>query len=110
MKNTNANGNGTAKKARTAHRMMNVLIYIYKNNGCEQKDVLNHVYKDVADRNYGRQSPASFAIAALRQKGLVEDDCERCPHCQRAARGRRNVQLTITAAGKKEAIKQMGLR
>ena len=80
-------------------RTMDTLIYVYRNPGCEQKDVLESVYKDVRSRNYGRQSPASLAIAALRARGLVEDDCDRCPHCGRAARGRRNVPLFVTKAG-----------
>lgn len=93
------------KKNGKAHRMNDVLIYIWRNDACEQKDVLHTVYRDVADRNYGRQSPASFAIAKLRADGLVEDDCDRCPHCGRAARGRRNVTLSVTKAGAQLAKK-----
>lgn len=95
-----------AKKA-SAHRMLDVLMYVVKNPSCTQSDVLASVYKDVKDRNYGRQSPASAAIAVLRKRGLIEDNCERCPHCGRAARGRRHVELTATAEGKKLAKKQL---
>lgn len=100
----------TTKTARNSHRTLDVLLFVYRNDGCQPKDVMQGVYKDVANRNYGRQSPAGFAIASLRRKGLLEDDCERCPHCQRAARGRRNTTLSITAAGKiaaRKAIKDL---
>lgn len=93
----------TSRKAAAAQRQNDVLLYIDRNNGCTIKDVLHSVYRDVANRNYGRQSTANFAVAALRAKGLLEDDCSRCPHCQRAARGRRNVELKITDAGRKKA-------
>lgn len=87
-------------KQEFATRAADVLLFIASNNGCTQKDVLQSVYRNVADRNYGRQSPASFAIASLRSRGLLEDNCDRCPHCMRAARGNRNVELKITTAGK----------
>lgn len=86
--------------AHSAHRWQDTLMFISSHPGCEQKDVLANVYADVKDRNYGRQSPASAAIAMLRSKGLVVDNTDRCPHCGRASRAQRNVPLTVTDAGK----------
>lgn len=101
MTKTKTTKTTAAKKAKkSVHRVMDVLVYIAKNEGCTPKDVLHHVYRDVVSRNYGRQSPAGYAIAQLRAKGLLVDDCSRCPVCLRASRGRRNVELETTLAGR----------
>jgi len=88
------------KKTRT-DRMLDTLIFIVNNPGCTQRDVIEHVYRDVRSRNYGRQRNASAAIAKLRFDGLLVDDCERCAHCGRASRSRRDVALFATKAGEK---------
>lgn len=49
----------------------------------------------IEDVLYGSYKPVSFAIAALRKEGKLQD-CPRCEHCgQSVSRGRRNVRLYV---------------
>lgn len=77
------------------------LVFIAQHPGCTSIAVAQHL--NVRHLIFGLQRAGSFAIAELRQLGLVQD-VTRCEHCHRAlTRHERNVPLFVTDRGQEEA-------